>query len=192
MKFDKLRAKLAEIQAKASNAKSVSIGWNAGNTYGANRGGLFVAQVAAMNEFGGTFTIPEHTQTIYRNVKKNGEFGRGGRFLKATSKAANLQTTVTVRKHDVTIPARPFFRTLVAAKKAEWRERMAIAAVETKYDAYKTLNNVGESVVSDLQDAIRDFKSPGNAESTKRRKGFDNPLQDTDTMLDSAHHWVNT
>lgn len=192
MKFDKLRAKLAEIQAKAANAKSVSIGWNANDTYGADRGGLFVAQVAVMNEFGGTFTIPEHTQTIYRNVKKNGEFGRGGRFLKATSKAANLQTTVTVPEHDVTIPARPFYRTLVAAKKAEWRERMAIAARETHYDAKKTLGLVGESVTSDLQKAIADFKSPGNAPSTIARKGFDNPLIEDGTMMQSAHHWVNT
>jgi hypothetical protein len=191
MKFEKLRAKMLDIVAKSANAKSVSIGWNAESTYGADRGGQFVAAVAVMNEYGGTITIPEHTQTINRNMKANGEFGRGGRFVKAASKAANFQTTATVPEHDVTIPARPFFRTLVAAKRMDWIGRLGIAAHENNYNAHKTLDIVGESIKNDLKDAIRDFKSPGNAPSTIARKGFDNPLIEDGTMMETANHWVN-
>lgn len=190
MAFEKLRAKLESIVSNAETGEMVSIGWNAESSYGADRGGLFVAQVAVMNEYGGTFSVPEHTRTINRNIKANGELGRGGKFLKASATAANFQTTAVVPEHDVTVPARPFFRTLVATKKSEWRERMAIAAVATKYNLHKALDSVGESIADDLKDAIRDFSSPGNAASTIARKGFDNPLIEDGTMMNTANHWV--
>lgn len=187
--FEKLRAKLEAITKNAANAKSVSVGWSPENSYSEARGGLFVAKVAAINEFGGTIEIPEHVVTLNRSVnEKTGEFKRGGRFVKN----ANFQTTSIVPAHSVTIPARPFFRTLVVAKKSEWVYRMAIAAFETHYDLHKTLDIVGESVTNDLKRAIRDFKSPGNAASTIARKGFDDPLIEDGVMLNTAHHWVET
>ena len=51
-----------------------------------------------------------------------------------------------------------------------------------------TLN--GPIFVEYMKKSIRDWKTPGNAPATIAAKGFDNPLQETDTMLNAVEFKV--
>lgn len=83
-------------------------------------------------------------------------------------------------------PPRPFFRNMIAAKSAEWPVAIALNLKATGYDVPKTLALVGEGIKGQLQQSIRDLKSPPNAPSTIARKGFDDPLIESAHMLNSV------
>jgi len=185
---DKLRAHLAKLTAGLKTASSVDVGWNKEATYGPEHGGQYVASVAAMNEWGGAFTVPEHEQTITRQMKDSGEFSKGAKFVKASK--GNFQTTHTIPAHTVTVPARPFFRSMIAAKQPEWANGVGNALNVYDFDTEKALSAMGETIRSQLSDSIRDFNSPRNAPSTIARKGFDNPLIDSGHMMNSTNYWV--
>ncbi len=58
------------------------------------------------------------------------------------------------------IPPRPYFRTMIAKKSPEWPDAISKALVKNKYDARKTLNQLGLTVEGQLQDSIVDMNSP--------------------------------
>jgi hypothetical protein len=87
-------------------------------------------------------------------------------------------------------PPRPFFTQMVEEKKHGWGSALGKIAVETGYDMSQTLGQMGEGIKDQLQGAIRDFSSPGLADSTIARKGFNKPLIDTSVMLNSAAYEV--
>ncbi len=91
-----------------------------------------------------------------------------------------------------TIPPRPFFRTMIAEHASEWPINLAVALKKTNYNAAASLGLVGLRIRDQLRKSIRDLKTPPNAPSTIARKGFDDPLIDTSTMLKSATLKVNT
>lgn len=181
----RLQARLDGIVSNLNNATSVEIGWNSEATY---PDGSPVAQIAATNEFGGTVTIPEHEVSVYRKVDKSGEFAYAGKFVKADQ--SNFETTHTVPEHTVTIPARPFFRGMIASERAYVASDMGHALREADYNMARALGLMGEEYLGKLQESIRDFTSPANAPSTIRRKGFDDPLIDTGHMLQTANYTV--
>jgi cobalamin biosynthesis Co2+ chelatase CbiK len=100
--------------------------------------------------------------------------------------------TAMVPAHTVTIPARPFFRSMIAQKSGKWASGIARQLKATNYDVDKTLTLTGESIKGQLQQSIRDFSNPPNAKSTVRKKGFNDPLIDTGHMLDSVDYEVST
>jgi hypothetical protein len=85
---------------------------------------------------------------------------------------------------------RPFFRRMIADKKAEWPAGVALQLKKNKGDVAKTLEVTGVAIGGQLQQSIRDLVSPPLAPSTVERKGFDKPLIDTGHMLDSVGHEV--
>jgi hypothetical protein len=85
---------------------------------------------------------------------------------------------------------RPFFRRMIAAKKPEWPDAMALQLKRNNYDVERTLTVVGAAVGGQLQQSIRDLTSPPLAPSTIARKGFDKPLIDSAHMLNSVDHEV--
>lgn len=184
----KMQAYLDKMVGDLNNATSVEIGWNKDATYSADKGGLPVAQIAATNEYGGTITIPEHEVFVYRQVDKSGEFAHSGRFVKQT--ASNFQTSHIVPEHTVTIPARPFFRGMIAKERAYVGSDMAHALREADYNMARALGLMGEEYTGKLQEAIIEFDSPANAPSTIARKGFDDPLVESGTMLRTANYTV--
>ena len=88
-------------------------------------------------------------------------------------------------------PPRPFFRGMIARNKGEWGPALGKAMQATGGDAERSLDILGQEVQEELQDSIRELKSPPLAPSTIARKGFAKPLIDTSTMLRSVTHKVN-
>jgi hypothetical protein len=182
---------LAELIKKLSNAKSVEVGWNEEARYPSNHrnGGDFVANVAAINEYGSTVLVPAHKQTIYRSInEQSGEFKRGARFVK--SKSSNYETEVVVPAHVVTIPPRPFFRTMIARNRGMFGPNLAKALVANDYDARRALNVLGTVAGTELKQTIDGWTAPSNAASTVARKGFNDPLHESGELANTVNHWV--
>lgn len=183
---DKLEQRLREIAEKAGQANTVKIGFLENATY---PNGMPVAQVAAINEYGGTATIPAHDVTINRKVKSDGEFAQNGRFVKAEK--ANFSTTHHVQEYTITVPPRPFFRSMIEEHKGEWGPALGKIIQGADYDATVALGRLGYMVGNQLQESIREFSDPPNAKSTVQKKGFDHPLVDSAHMLNSVDFEVN-
>lgn len=183
---EKLEQRLREIAEKAGKANTVRVGFLEDATY---PNGMPVAQVAAINEYGGTVTVPAHDVAVNRKVKKNGEFAKNGQFVKASE--ANFQTIHHVDEYTVTIPARPYFRGMVQQHKGEWGPALGNIIKGADYDSAIALGRLGSMVRDQLQDSIREFSEPENAKSTVRKKGFNDPLVDSSHMLNSADFEVN-
>lgn len=177
---------LDHLKRQLSKASSVEVGWNSDATYPDNHrnGGDYVANIAVINEFGGT--IREHTQNIYRSISANGEFRQGARFVK--SGRSNYQTSNVVEEY--TIPARPFFRTMIAAKKGTYGADLDKALRENDYDSKKALGLVGYKIQLELSKTIGEWATPPNAPITIARKGFDDPLHESGLMGSTVMHRV--
>ena len=182
---DKLEKVLATTVAKLRNEHdTVRVGFLEGSTY---PDGTSVPMVAAVQEFGGTITVPEHNQSVFRKVNKDGSFAKAGRFVKRTK--ANFQTDHTVPAFQVTIPSRPFFRNMLADVKPLLGPLIA-KAMAKGMSPDQALQAVGEFMKGRLQKSIIDTNDPPLAESTVARKGFSKPLIETQHMQNSADYEV--
>ena len=83
-------------------------------------------------------------------------------------------------------PPRPFFRRMIAKNRGRWPKNLATALVATDYDAKAALTMLGVEINDELKESITELVSPPLAESTIKRKGFDKPLIETGTMLNST------
>lgn len=93
------------------------------------------------------------------------------------------------------IPPRPFFRDMIAERKAEWPAAIAALLKANDYDAARTLDQVGEAVAGQLRESIQKAAAPPYAPlapATIKRKGFSKLLVDTGHMLNSVDHEVKT
>jgi hypothetical protein len=183
---DKLKAKLGEIARQVARADTVNVGFLSDATY---PDGTPVAAIAVIQEYGGTANVPEHDVTINRNINAAGEFKNGGKFVKAGK--ANYQTTHHVDAYTITIPARPFFRGMIATNKGEWGPKLGKIIKAADYDSTVALGRLGELVQGQLIQSIRDFSDPENAKSTVAKKGFDDPLIGSGHMANSTGYEVN-
>lgn len=181
-----LKKRLKELAAKVGKPGVLQVGFMEGATY---PDGTSVPMVAAVNEFGGTIPareVPEHTAEIYHRVLKNGTFADEGRFSKKSK--SNFERTVTIPAHTIPeykIPARPFFRAMIASESPAWGDKVAEQLIGHDYDGIQALQVVGEDIAGALAKSIRDFTDPPNAPSTIAKKGFDKPLIDTGHMVAS-------
>lgn len=175
---DKLQQYLDRLLARVSSAQAVRVGFLEGSTY---EDGTSIPMVAAVQEFGGSMNIPERTQDL--NFKVNANTGRS-RFAKADK--ANFAQTVTIPAHTVTIPARPYFRTMLDQKAPQWGAQAGKALKAAEFNAKVALGRMGELIQGELQGSIRDLTSPPLAPSTVRAKGFDKPLIQSGVLLRSV------
>lgn len=176
-----LRRYLQQIERKLGGDEVVRVGFLEGSTY---PDGQPTANVAAVQEFGGTIEVKAHQTTIYRKIDASGDFMKNGRFVK--QKLSNFATTHDVSAHTVTIPARPFFRQMIAAKSPGWGVATAKLLKANSYDGRRTLAQMGEGIGGQLQQSIRDFAGVPLARSTIAHKGNDKQLIDTGHMLNSV------
>jgi hypothetical protein len=176
-----LEAKLREIAEKVGKAKTVNVGFLEGATY---PDGTSVAYVALVNEYGGTAKIPEHDVTVNRSIRADGTFNQNGRFVRAEK--ANFSTVHKVEAYTVKIPARPYFRGMIQKNKGAWPADLGKIIKAANYDSTIALGRLGKHVAEQLQESIRDFSSPSNADSTVASKGFDKPLVDSDHMMNTV------
>lgn len=58
------------------------------------------------------------------------------------------------------IPPRPFFRNMIAAKSPEWPDRVAAAVTTFDYDVAKILDFMGQDIQADLRQSIIDTNEP--------------------------------
>jgi hypothetical protein len=155
--------------------------------------GLPIAYIAACNEFGGTFTIPAHDQTIYKSVNvKTGKFNKKGRFVKASK--SNHQQVVHVDEYTVTIPPRPFFRNMINTGLPHWGKDAEKAMKVAGYNVEHFLELMGSQFTNELKDSIKANIYVKNAPSTIRRKahkGRNQTLIESSTMWNSVIHRVD-
>lgn len=85
------------------------------------------------------------------------------------------------------IPARPW---LVPGFKSGFQEYSEVIkdGLQDQLDPKIILDQVGLMAVGYVQEFVSDLKSPGNAESTISKKGFDNPLVETGNLRQSISY----
>lgn len=89
-----------------------------------------------------------------------------------------------------TMPARPFFRNMIAEKSPDWGKSLGQVAATTGLDMQKTMALMGEGIAGQLQDAIVGFDSVPLADSTVKAKGFSKQLIDTAVMINAVGYQV--
>lgn len=180
--------KALEDIAKRMGGGEVSVGFLANATY---PDGTPVAAVAFWNEFGTSREVAEGEVTLNRSINEStGEFNRKGRFVKKSK--ANFSTTHKRKAHTITVPPRPFFRTMIAKESPNWAKTLGKLAVTYNYDGSKTLAAMGEDIKGALQQSINEFSTPELAASTVRNKGSAKPLIHTSHMVNSVDYEVKT
>jgi hypothetical protein len=176
-----LEAYLKGIAEGAASAREVRVGFLEGSTY---PDGTSIPEIAAIQEFGGRIEREPSEVTLYRKVLKNGEFSKNGQFVK--KEKSNFATDHYVGAYVITIPARPFFRNMIAQCSSEWGEKLGGLMTQKKYDAAKALALMGQAIEGQLRDSITEMVDPPNAKSTIAAKGFDKPLVNTGVMRQSV------
>lgn len=172
-----LKAKLAELAAKVAKPGTLNVGFLEGSTE--SESGLPSAYIASIHEFGGTWEHPGGTRYITDAVIGKGESAHiGTRFVGKDFKG----DTLTTKAHKFTIPARPFFRPMIADGEKHWGSDLGKVLVSTKYNVEKSLKQMGEQMQGELVAKIDAVVSPPLKPETVRRKGFDKPLVDTGDM----------
>ena len=89
-------------------------------------------------------------------------------------------------------PPRPAIRNMIAAKSKDWPASVAAILQNTHNDVPRTLQLLGEGIRGQWQASIRDLWDPPLAPSTVKRKGFDKPLIESSTMINSVAVEVKT
>lgn len=92
-------------------------------------------------------------------------------------------------------PPRPFFTSSVIApmerKKFTKLFNDSIQRVISGKSSFtQEYSLIGKALQKEIQQAIREWDSPPNSPRTIADKGFNNPLQDTDTMLNSVDYKI--
>jgi hypothetical protein len=90
------------------------------------------------------------------------------------------------------IPARPFFRNMIAKKQHEWPPAVADLIKANNYNVILALTITGHAIAGQLKQSIIDTNSPPLALSTILRKGFDKPLIETSHMINSVDSEVES
>lgn len=89
-----------------------------------------------------------------------------------------------------TIPPRPFFSNMVAAKSPEWGAAIGGLLVANNYNLRRVLELTGAAIQGQLKESIIQTNAPPLAPSTIKRKGFSKPLIDTSHMINSVDYEV--
>lgn len=180
-----LEKKLREYAQKLGKGELLKVGFLEGATY---PDGTPVAQIAAVQEFGGEIDVPAREQEIYFKQGKNGVVGN--KFVKKSK--SNFSQTVNVPAHKIVIPPRPFFRKMIWSQSKGWGALMTQALIAKNFDPEDALVLVGEKIRGQLQDSIRQLTDPPLKSSTIRKKGSAKPLIETGHMLNSVDYEVMT
>lgn len=93
-------------------------------------------------------------------------------------------------------PPRPFMRYYISQLSKEKKMGKAISkrlqlVLSGKMSWQAFYNSLGAEAVSDLRKVIEQWFYPPNTAATIDMKGFNNPLQETDTMLNSVEHRIS-
>ena len=185
---ERLKEHLAKMETNLAVKATLQVGFLENAKY---PDGTSVAMVAAINEYGARVEVMPGERTIYRMTNATGtKLLRNGKFVKKSK--SNFASLHYVGAHVITIPPRPFFRTMIAAKSKSWPAGIAKQLKLNKYDVVKTLSVVGEGISGQLRQSIVDLTSPPHAASTIAKKKASKPLIDTGYMLSRVDYEVKT
>lgn len=169
-----------------------------------NKDENFYAIIANVHEFGMTIkpvngknlAIPVHPNAIGKNPKdfadgelkpmfsrKNG-ISKVWALGKENGKDGELEPYFILKK-SVNIPERSFIRSTFDEKNDEWMdflEKQIEKLCEFEIDARTVFQRLGAKIVGDIQEKIRDIRTPKNSPLTIENKGFDNPLIHTGSL----------
>lgn len=92
-------------------------------------------------------------------------------------------------------PPRPFFTSsIIAPIERKKYDRMFHASIDRIISGKSSFTQeyavIGKALQNQIKQAIRNWDSPPNSPRTIAEKGFNNPLQDTDTMLNSVEYKI--
>lgn len=87
------------------------------------------------------------------------------------------------------VPPRPFMDKTFRWYNKKWLKTIRGLIYDTM-DLKATLEDMGPTIVDDIQSVIKDFDNPPNAPSTIKNKGFNDPLIDSGQMLYSVRYEV--
>ena len=126
-------------------------------------------------------------EPFYGNELVNGKPRRFGK-----RKAIPVAQVAMANEYGVperNVPPRPFMD-----KTFRWYNKKWLRTIEGLiYDTMNfkaVLEDMGPTVVADIQSVIEDLDNPPNAPSTIKIKGFNNPLIDSGQMLNSVRYEV--
>jgi len=88
-----------------------------------------------------------------------------------------------------TIPERPFMRTTMTQNRDEYfrlMRSMLISIIRGRASSQRSIATVALRIKNDIQDSIIRWMTPPNAFSTEDKKGFNDPLVDTEHMLENV------
>ena len=182
---EEIRRKLLEVAKRLGKGDLLKVGFLEGATY---PDGTPVAQIAAVQEWGGEIDVPARTQDLHFKQGKNGEVGN--RFVKKNK--ADFVQTVTIPAHKIVIPPRPFFRKMIWAQSKGWGALVSTSLKKNNYDLEAAMTATGEMIRGQLQNSIRQLTDPPLKQSTVRAKGSEKPLIETGHMLNSVDFEVTT
>lgn len=152
----------------------------------------FYAMIANVHEFGmaihaknGKYlTIPTKEAGGRKASEIPGLFRPKGKDVLAVAdkSAENGIKVMFILKESVDIPERSFVRSTFDEKNDEWMdflERQIEKLCDLEIDAQTVFNRLGAKIAGDIQEKIRDIRTPKNSPITVQNKGSDNPLIDT-------------
>lgn len=174
---------------KALSGKEIAVGLQAGKT--TKDGKMDMARLGAIHEFGADIEHQSRLQTIYKKLKKSGDFARKGRFVKR--KASNFAQLTFSLGHMVTIPERSFLRSTFDEKNRDWYKKasaLAAALITGHISAATVFGQMGNVLEGDVKAKITDGPFTPNAPATIRQKGSARPLIDTGRMRQSIRYVV--
>lgn len=97
-----------------------------------------------------------------------------------------------ILKEEVHIPPRPFIRFTFDHNLNRWTQLagdLAFKVFIREIDYQDVYPILGNAIVEDLKQTIKEFSNPKNAPLTIAKKGFDDPLIENGTLRDSIN-WI--
>jgi hypothetical protein len=145
----------------------------------------FYAMIANVHEFGMKIhaknkylTIPTKEAGDRKAADIPGLFRPKGKNVLAIKDGDGIKV-MFILKESVNIPERSFIRSTFDEKNEEWMdllERQIEKVCNLEIDAKTVFNRLGAKIVGDIQEKMRDIRTPPNAPLTIENKGSDNPL----------------
>lgn len=146
-----------------------------------------------MNSFSGGDKLERYLAELARKIQNPGTLRVG--FLEGATYPDGTPVPLVASVQEFGspaqgVPARPFFRGMIADKSPTWGPAMGEVLKQTDFDAAGALRLMGEGIKGQLQQSIIEFDRVPLSPLTIARKGNDKQLVDTGHMLNSVDYEV--
>ncbi|GHP12976.1 hypothetical protein YK48G_04010 [Lentilactobacillus fungorum] len=192
--FDNIPAALEQLEKLQSNWLSIGVPWT--NHY--------LNMIALVNEYGADIKPKNRAYLIIPTKEAKGR--KPGQIqglfrpkpphnhvlAVADKSQPHGMRVMFILKDEVHIPPRPFIRFTFDHNLNRWTELardLAYKVLIREMDYQDVYPILGNAIVEDLKQTIKEFSSPKNAPLTIANKGFDDPLIERGELRDSIN-WI--